>query len=840
MAAGDFVSAATDTSGWFLDIKLSGLATGGTYSGLAGNNLTTGLSAINVVSVSKGFDNAGSATTISRSIVGTTAVWFPYSTVSITGAFTLGTFSVGETITQGTSGATAKILFAQSAGTKLYARTVTGTPDSNPAHTWVGGTSSAVFAPTATPSTLAASTPWESFDGTNTTVRIALSDYIYQKDNTGGGNSGTAPTIAITGTFYTSGGTPNGTRTAIALTNNSTMAYPVVIANFVSLPYKLLNGAFTVECQAFHRHGQNTFPVSCVKFTLADGTVTRAQTITAMSKSADADLLPVYAASDTATNFTQDAQVTCKIQAYPWVGDTTEVADSSANAFMNTGMNLANLPVGVCDKGNTYVGAAGGTFCAVNATTGNDANLAFATQAAAEAAPVQNFSKALKRIQDFNNATYGRNNVDGGVILLASGGHSFGVNAETITVNSKVACIVTRATGTTRAQATIVAPYAGGGRFASGAMRLYDITLAPSSGANQNIGFTQDAALVVVENCIITGQSAATKIWSSNTLGKAAAMYKNCTISNYTNGISTGNDNCALLARGVTISGVDTNYAFSGIKAVVGCTLTDNLTTASFYHFGAKSWTDAGNIILSYNIAKSLSNIFMDTDTDGAIDVQNIAVVCNVAERIGGSSSPLFEASATNISNLQFWHNTMAGQRVNTEGDIVSAPFVNYTYKLNGYRYNSWYYNGTHSPGDVFCTDGSIVNQWPYSQYDVGWAGNNSEIVPDQSPGNYLGLLSTHETAAGYTLDASVHGTGAGGGDYIPTSVSVLRNKIQSGLALIPYDLLGVAIPNAGTGAAGAYQFPSGGGGTATWRQGGANVLSGNLIGQAGVFGVLV
>lgn len=73
----------------------------------------------------------------------------------IAGTWTPGTnFTLNEQVKQGTTNATANILivpYAASAG-QLIVGPVSGSPDSNPAHTWVGQNSTAVFAPSATPS----------------------------------------------------------------------------------------------------------------------------------------------------------------------------------------------------------------------------------------------------------------------------------------------------------------------------------------------------------------------------------------------------------------------------------------------------------------------------------------------------------------------------------------------------------------------------------------------------------------------------------------------------------------------------------------------------------------
>lgn len=62
------------------------------------------------------------------------------------GTFTAGTFTDEEVATQATTGATARIIGTQSAGTYLKAALISGTP--NGTNVWTGGTSGATFTPT--------------------------------------------------------------------------------------------------------------------------------------------------------------------------------------------------------------------------------------------------------------------------------------------------------------------------------------------------------------------------------------------------------------------------------------------------------------------------------------------------------------------------------------------------------------------------------------------------------------------------------------------------------------------------------------------------------------------
>jgi hypothetical protein len=57
------------------------------------------------------------------------------------------------------------------------------------------------------------------------------------------------------------------------------------------------------------------------------------------------------------------------------------------------------------------------------------------------------------------------------------------------------------------------------------------------------------------------------------------------------------------------------------------------------------------------------------------------------------------------------------------------------------------------------------------------------------------------------TTDASASGTAAGGGDYHLTgAANPAYSRVAAGLAMLPFDLTGLARRNDGTGAAGPYE----------------------------------
>lgn len=137
------------------------------------------------------------------------------------------------------------------------------------------------------------------------------------------------------------------------------------------------------------------------------------------------------------------------------------------------------------------------------------------------------------------------------------------------------------------------------------------------------------------------------------------------------------------------------------------------------------------------------------------------------------------------------------------------------------------------------CKDDSIFNvpggtgNWAF-QYSVGNRGTVSidgsvkEHVPSLDGTTYLGMFWSTAAknlsyAGGATARAAafvnpqagtgpstvVYGTGAGGGDYHLTAdpvADIFKNRVDAGLAVLRYDLDGVARLNDGTGACGCYE----------------------------------
>lgn len=812
-APGDIISVTIPEDGWYADVKVEGLGTGGTFaSGLGSNNdPDTGTPKITFTVVSLSFDDAGNSTTITRTVYGTAALRFPYSSVSIAGSYTSGTFAAGETITQATSGATATALFAQSAGGLLYAKVVTGTPNSS--SVWTGGTSGATFTPTATPTTLTLPTSWTSYDGTNTTVRIALSDYIYAKDNTGGGNSGTAPVVNILSGAYTYSGTPNNASGAgFPVTNNSTLNYRRAIANW-SLPgNNLLGSSFEVRAVAFHGDGQQGRPVRCVKFWATDGTNTTPSVFATVPtvKNDLGDAMPVceYIATLDGSGLTQGATVTIHFAAYPWVGDSAATMDTS------DGVNTAPTPLyapqyGVCDKNGTY----GASYAVVDPTFANDSSgVVYSTQAAAVANAATTAYKtqagAFNALRTYNNTNYSRNNCGGSHMLMRSTGTHTWVNGS-VTL------------GTTPATWLTVEAFPGD-----------SMPVIGNKGTGASLGLK-----VKISGCKLTGTDAtgtisagaSSYLWLDRCEINSASgvpiylntcwYFTSTLVTNMAQGLRPGGSSASpALIRGCDIRSVGASwivYTALGNKHSAARDIRDNA-----------SITPVPALIFAYNrVQSSFTTSAAFRAGEDNSNIIGMAVVGNTFERVDSANQALVriagDSSTTdNINNVILWYNTLSGQRWNIAyNDNGSTSRVRALWSVKN--------NITEDhniKSDIFTTaNGNRIGNWS-QLFGVSWSGNCfPEVTGIGAPGQfvsefngiktYIPTLTTLTsgqncntstlTALAFVNRAAWTGSvvGSGNGDYKLNTASI-ANGFQRDWVL-PFDLAGN--PRGQTAPTGAY-----------------------------------
>lgn len=268
-----------------------------------------------------------------------------------------------------------------------------------------------------------------------------------------------------------------------------------------------------------------------------------------------------------------------------------------------------------------------------------------------------------------------------------------------------------------------------------------------------------------------------------------------------------------------------TGFAFSAMGCVLGSTASvvgidtfgqfvGNSQGASSYRLAvtdgavsnplhiARNIMFDNNRLDRYAINSSANGFKFDDATDGDVSIRG-----NLIVNSGTVEGDNFVWSEVAGDNLVFGHNTVQGMPFSFVYNATTNSLSSNIFASG----NALYRQSTKT--DTFTTaDGSRIGNWGFV-FGVGLSNNRIDgsvgFLPGetggQSPAGFTGLNaglvggSGTYTELGYTQDNSRVGAGGGGGNYLPTSGSVLRNAMQASDALISYDLFGTAVPASGT-----------------------------------------
>ena len=730
MADGDITSVEIGTGGWYADITIEGLASGGTYAtrlGLGENyDPSTGSPLITFTVTSLGFDDAGAATTRERTIYATKPVRKPY-------------------------------------------------PDQ--------------------------ASMEETEAGGNVTVRVALSDYIYAKDQSGTGNSGTDVSFTILSGFYTESTVENNGATGTA-TNSSTAAYQKVVGNWSWPGYELIpEDGLVARCVCFHRHARDGKPVACVIFEDSEGANTESVTVTEMAiDDTMEDAVPVveYFGTPPVTSLTQGAVVTRNFRAYPWIGDDDSVLDTSDGTAAPT--PLFGPQKLLCNKTGEFERS----FAKVDPVNGNDTSGQVYDEATYDYGTADAFatlSEAASQIAAFNNTNYSRNNVGGGVIETVAGSYAWLGASNTYGTTPNTWITIRPGTGVTRAD-FIIGSASGNGDI-SDRIKVENATITVTTVNT----FTNIAAIWFHKcdfNTTGTGlfnTTAGVGYFTQGLVRKLSQGLRPFSTNNWSPALVRGNDLTGF-AHSIlcyTVLGNKRTTAYAGSSTLLVSEI--NGMTGPY----------PDNCVIAYNELYGFDLSSFDMVTVGAFGgrTHGLAFVQNVLEVATSNGTPnlMFTAAgelvATNTpqDNIMVWHNTVLGARCGTAYNSSGST-------VKHRRYWSWKNNFHDSYGiksDTFNDpgeDGDRTGNWPVL-YGVGSSGNiDAETDGTGTDGAFpcevYGLKSIQldgDTStsdyAGFVDRQSFDGAsnGSGDGDYNTDEDSPLRDFPID--LLIPYDLQG-------------------------------------------------
>lgn len=805
-ATGDITSCVIRPDGWTAVITIEGFSTGATYDfGFDTNNQPTADTPyLTVVRKTPGDDGAG--TTLTDTVYLTSVVRFPYEAEYFAGSFTSGTFLDGETVTQATSGATAIVVGDQAAGDRLVVKVVTGTE--NNSNIWTGGTSSATFTPTATGASVGTLPVNDEKDiGTDINVLVSLSDYVYVKEVTGAGNSGTAPTVTIPAGWAVSGMNNSTAETAGAVTNNSTAAYQPELSAW-AYPYHgtLMDSTTRLRVVSYGRHGRNGRPTRAVKFTVFDGTTTNTEIVTTPTWTAGfGDAVPVVeyvTTTDLTAGLTQGANLTLNFQSFPWVGDSDNDLISSDGGFTYPDARHCTLTA-VCNNAGTY----GVSYAVVDGTSGSDpagvtvgddagkwVGNGTAHGAGGGVTAYATLARAARACRNYNNANHGRDTVSGSVVYVKAGTYNWLGASISGAYGATPGVFITFKPFTGVATADVIIGGVSGNTDVSDRVKLEGISIVSASG-----NLFSNCLAMWLDRCVINS-TVTSQVWGSS--GQCVWVTQ-CTVPSLAQGFknfSSVTNMTFPLVRGCTLNGFD-EIIFP--YCVIGNSMINNPATSTLIEGSSGSGPVVNQSqIVAYNKFMDFpasSALLMTLGETSIVPVRGAAVVQNVFEFTGTSVSASMTLAAETLSadtydNFIYWNNTSNGARE------LNAYNIGTTTKPRRYwsQKNNNFYDWGIKTDDSSSPHGNQVGNWPVV-WQVGCSGN-LQVSDTAQFLSYFAGLSTYKAvtpvspinsmfkyvdykAAEYTVGAD------GNGDYRLQSNSPARRLQRDWL--IPYDITG-------------------------------------------------
>lgn len=616
-----------------------------------------------------------------------------------------------------------------------------------------------------------------------TKIRVALSEPIYDDDNTGAGNSGTAPTVTIAAAAIRNDGGSSETSAAASnqtCTNSSTLDYPKVIGRWDRIAGvhtgDLVTASFRMAARCYAKFG-----IARVDFD-ADGqsssnnegeTVT---TRTAVQRAGSGLYAESYRTGLIALDdFTDNELVDLRFRAYPVVGDADSIIDTDGHTTAADEPLGINEAVIVVDPDNDYA-----LYASVDIASGNDATgVTSGTLSTAEASPYQHIGDAIE-----DGATR---------IYLEDGTHPFLGHSWT-RVTPSIAVVVSPHPTNSSTSGAIVQIDGTNQTYDCSRLEYKDVTLRLADTASYPYG--EDVNVIRFNGCVFDDDTTGAGVVSFG-YRSLVTYIDNCTgdmgeqewrfdlwSSDYVAFCFDGNDfgnpgtprTHAIAAWEFCANKVKRKAAVIGASDVSGSPTRNNF----IFDF---------NEILSYD-GEGTTAVAPDSE---ATDKDRIALVGNIFESISTTSTALLvlgEAVNHDVSNVILWHNTWAGERENLAYDAggTGAPhqYDNWDVRFNAFA-------DMHVKGDVFYTSGTATGGWPVI-YKVGWLHNHDlDYLTNTSGGQdwlVLGLGGT-TGSVGYTDDNSGDGDGTGNGDYTPAGGSALLARIPTGARVITSDLYG-------------------------------------------------
>ena len=640
---------------------------------------------------------------------------------------------------------------------------------------------------------------------TNVVVRLALSKPISSRDS----NLTFTARAGYIASTNLSAFTNAAAVSSAAVTNESTLPYAPVHAQWASVPFQAVGDSYDVYVVAFHHSAQGApqrgRPVRFVRIRSGyTGTfVTNYAYHPVLIRGSRVGMaMCLYKVTVSTASFSQGKSITNHFDVFPWGGDTNETTEA-VRPFP-----FPQPYVVYCDKDTTYRS----NFIAIVDSTNPGASPRVTNTTPANVNSAQYFgsiSAALNGIAASNNAFCGHNDIGGGRVYVKSGTNTWlGTSTSYGASNALAWCWITNYPGQNLGDA-IIATVGGdktarsGGLLAVGGMMWTN---------NPGTGVVFDEGALWVDNCIVNANGTAVFQQATN------AYFTSSIVTNLGQGIKPVSSGylCPWLIMDCDFTGLTTSIQG---HCIIGNYKGGNTTpVGTLINMSTPNSPVCTNAIIAFNWFGGFKASAAMITFPSVTNFSKLAVVQNVFEITTQSTSQELASwgggADSECNNWLFWNNDLLGERTFDGYMNVNA---------NTFRRDNWSrlgdvvtqmntkhdnHNGTGGP------NGARLGGWPVN-YGVGWEGVASLQSTNFSAAGsfqheFIGMnsyqprTSTYDSLgepngipnptnfARWTLDGSDYGsviTGSGNGNYRLLSESPLF--MISTPWVLPFDLEG-------------------------------------------------
>lgn len=631
--------------------------------------------------------------------------------------------------------------------------------------------------------------------GDDAVFRVALSRGIFSL------TSNLTARLAAGAFAITNGGsrTNSAAATLSSQTNGSTQTYGMakVIANHTWPGWQNSTGStMRVRTMGFHWSAKDGQPVQCMKHIVTDASGDAVTNIaTLVIDRTLPDLLPTaeYVSDFSLASFTEFDQLRIDFVAYPRIGDTNAVLDTTRNLY---GRPLPASITNLCNPNATY-----NPFIAVvDPKDGNNTN-GRATNATPQNVNSAHYfltvGAAWNAIAGTNNLVNSRNNPGGGVVYVFTTGQvGFDWTPDTLTAGAGALapCWALTTTYPGHTQAVIT-------------NRTGDRNVG-SRVAFKNIGCTISDPMVPFNGIggVWFDQFRFDTAGTQPILSCPFVFVTHSVVTNLAQGLRNVSANATAFAllRGNNLDGFRNGMACYTVMSnhrpttnLSGFTITDWINTTAQPEFQ----------IVYNNFFGGFASGIPSISFGGSYHLTNgAAIVQNVFVRTAADSQPemsLFSSGNFTSTNVLFWHNVTLGERIADVGSNGAE-----TTRVNRHHWsmknNILDLSGIKKDYDTTTDANRVGNWWIMNQ--VNSSGNmfiecRVNSAAGGFPPEFAGLNSHHPPGTGtnivefaqFTSRLAYTGSGTaatGGGNYRLLSTSPgFRDMIPDWI--LPYDIEG-------------------------------------------------